>query len=73
MAKIACLDVRALAILRHRIPSLVVPLACVVDYYGIVFEVISPAALSLNSLVYGSDTEGALYKNDIFDAEKIAL
>lgn len=46
VAKLASLDVRALALLRFRIPKLVVPLACVVNYYGIVFEVQSPIALT---------------------------
>ena len=46
VAKLAPLDVRALALLRFRIPKLVVPLACVVNYYGIVFEVQSPIALT---------------------------
>ena len=38
-AKLASLDVRSLALLRHRVPNLVVPLACFVDYYGLTFEV----------------------------------
>ena len=37
--KIATLDVRTLAILRHRIPGLSIPLACIIDYYGLLFEV----------------------------------
>ncbi len=36
--KIAALDVRNLATLRNRIARLVVPLACIVDYYGLRFE-----------------------------------
>ena len=42
VGKLATLDVRALALLRFKIPNLVIPLACVVDYFGIVFEVQSP-------------------------------
>ncbi len=38
LGKIASLDVRNLAIMRNRLPRLVVPLACIVDYYGIKFE-----------------------------------
>ena len=64
VSKIAGLDVRALALLRHRFPKLIIPLACVVDYYGIAFEIQTPSPLTLNSLVYGSDTEGLLFKND---------
>jgi hypothetical protein len=46
VTKLASLDVRALSLLRFRIPKLVVPLACVVNYFGIVFEVQSPVALT---------------------------
>ena len=38
LGKIASLDVRNLAIMRNRLPRLVVPLACIVDYFGIKFE-----------------------------------
>ena len=72
VSKVAALDVRVLSLLRHRFPKLVIPLACVVDYYGIAFEVQTPSPLTLNSLVYGSDSEGLLYKNDDFEAEKLA-
>ena len=63
---------RALALLRHRIPRLIVPLACIVDYYGICFEVMSPSLLTLDTLAYGSDTDGLLFKNDDEDAEILA-
>lgn len=63
-AKIAALDVRNLALLRNRFPGLVVPLACVVDYFGVRFEAQSLAPLSVNSLAYGSDLEGLLFKDD---------
>ena len=46
VAKLASLDVRALSLLRFRIPDLLIQLACVVDYYGIVFEVHSPLPLT---------------------------
>ena len=36
--KLATLDVRNLSLLRNRIPNLIVPLACIVDYYGLKFE-----------------------------------
>ena len=61
-----------MAMLRHRIPRLVVPLACTVDYFGICFEVVSPSLLTLNTLVYGSDSDGLLFKNDDEDAEILA-
>jgi hypothetical protein len=39
VAKLATHNARALALLRFRIPNLLIPLSCVIDYYGIVFEV----------------------------------
>lgn len=36
--KVASLDVRNMAIMRNRLPRLVVPLAAIVDYYGLKFE-----------------------------------
>ena len=72
-SRLAALDVRALSLLRHKIPDLIIPLACVVDFYGLVFEVQSPAHLDLNSLVYGSDTDGLLYQDDDENGEKVAF
>ena len=37
-AKIAALDCKNLALLRARIPNLIVPLSCIIDYYGLRFE-----------------------------------
>jgi hypothetical protein len=70
--KIASLDVRNLALLRNRIQRLVVPLACLVDYYGLKFECQSLAPLSINSLVYGSDTNGLTFTNKDLHAEGMA-
>ena len=70
--KIATLDVRALSILRNRIPGLYIPLACIVDYYGTIFECQSPVSITQTSLAYGSDSEGILFKNDDLQAEQIA-
>lgn len=53
-------------------PNLIVPLACVVDYYGIRFETQSLCPISLNSLVYGSDTDGLLFENNDQNAELMA-
>lgn len=61
-----------MSMLRHRIPKLVIPLACIVDYYGFVFEVQTPAPLTLSTLAYGSDTEGLLLKDDDPTARSIA-
>jgi hypothetical protein len=70
--KIAALDVRNLATLRNRIARLVVPLACIVDYYGLRFECQSLAPLSINSLVYGSDNNGLTFTNKDEHAEIMA-
>ena len=53
-----------MSMLRHRITKLVVPLACIVDYYGFFFEVQTSAPLTLSTLAYGSETEGLLLKDD---------
>ena len=60
-SKLAALNVKSLQILRNKFENLVVPLACVVDYYGIRFEVQSFVSISSNSLVYGSDNEGLTF------------
>ena len=70
--KIASLEVRAFGILRNRIHKLVIPLACTIDYYGALYQIQSPCPLSLNSLAYGSDTNGVLYKDDNPGGERIA-
>ena len=70
--KVASLDVRNMAIMRNRLPRLVVPLATLVDYYGIKFECQSLAPLSINSLVYGSDTNGLTFTNRDAHGEAMA-
>lgn len=70
--KLATFDVRAMSLLRFRIPNLLIPLSCVIDYYGIFFEVQSPIPLTQTSLIYGSDTNGLLFKNDDPDGVKMA-
>jgi len=64
--------VRNLALLRCRVHNLVAPLACIVDYYGLRFEAMSLMPLSINSLVYGSDTDGLLFTDSDQEAERIA-
>jgi hypothetical protein len=73
VARMARYDVRALALLRFKIPKLVIPMACIIDYYGIVFEVQSPVPITQNSLVYGSDTDGLLFKNDDPEGVQMAM
>lgn len=71
-AKIAALDVRNAALMRNRIENLVVPLSCVVDYFGQRFHAQSLIPVSTNSLVYGSDTDGLVFKSDDKEAEQMA-
>lgn len=71
-AKLAALDVRNAALLRNKIENLVVPLSCVVDYFGSRFEAISLIPASINSLVYGSDTDGQVFINKDTEAEQMA-
>lgn len=71
-AKVASLDARNLALLRNRVARLVVPLASIVDYYGMRFECQSLAPLSINSLVYGSDVNGLTFTNKDEHAEMMA-
>jgi len=61
-----------MALLRNRIENLVVPLACVVDYYGLKFEIQSLTPISINSLAYGSDLDGLLITDEDPEAEKMA-
>lgn len=67
--KLAALDVRNASLLRNRIENLVVPLSCIVDYFGQRFEAISLIPASINSLVYGSDTDGQVFCNEDKEAE----
>ena len=39
VAKLAKMDVKTLAMLRNKIDGLIIPMCCIVDYFGIVFEV----------------------------------
>lgn len=73
VSKIATLEVRVMSILRHQIPKLIIPLACIVDYFGLVFQVQTPVPITQNSLVYGSDNEGLLFKNDDEEGVNMAL
>lgn len=71
--KIAGLDARNLSLVRNRIPDLVVPLSCTVDYFGLRFECLSIAPISLNTLVYGSDNEGLIFVNENENAHQMAV
>ena len=62
-----------LNLLRNRIKDLHVQFHCVVDYFGLSFEVSSPVPLTLSTLVYGSDCEGKLFVTEAeFVAKQIA-
>jgi hypothetical protein len=71
-SKLAALDVRNGSLLRNKIKNLVVPLSCCVDYFGLRFEALSLPPVSINSLAYGSDTNGLLVKTDDRQAEEMA-
>ena len=71
-AKLAALDVRNGSLLRNKVENLVVPLSCVVDYFGLRFEAISIIPASINSLAYGSDTDGLVFKDNDKAAEQMA-
>ena len=71
-AKLAALDVRNMSLLRNKFENLIVPLSCVVDYFGQRFEAISMVPTSINSLVYGSDTDGLIFKDDDPEAVQMA-
>jgi hypothetical protein len=71
--KVASLDARNLSLLRNQIENLVVPLSCIVDYFGVKFECFSIPPISLNSLVYGSDTEGLVFANQDEGAHQMAV
>jgi hypothetical protein len=51
-------ELYALALLRGKIPSLEIPLACIVDYYGVTYFCQALMPLTHGSLAYGSNTDG---------------
>ena len=71
-AKLAALDVRNASLLRNKFENLIVPLSCIVDYFGQRFEAISMVPASINSLVYGSDTDGLIFKDEDPEAVQMA-
>jgi len=68
----AALDVRNANLLRNKIPNLVVPLGCSVDYLGLRYECMSIIPATINSLVYGSDLNDLLFKTDDPHASQMA-
>lgn len=71
-AKIAGHNVKSLNFIRAKFNKLLVPLACVVDYFGIRYEVQSLCPISINSISYGSDNEGLTFTKNCPDAEILA-
>ena len=51
---------------------MIIPLWWIVDYQGESFEVQSISPISINTLVYGSDTHGLTYTNIDLNAEDVA-
>jgi len=62
-SKLAALNAKSLAFIRSKFENALVPLCCIVDYYGIWFEVHSFCPISINSLVFGSDNDGLTFTN----------
>lgn len=71
-AKLAALDVRNASLLRNKIENLIVPLSCIVDYFGQRYEAVSMVPASINSLVYGTDTDGLIFKDNDPEAQQMA-
>ena len=68
-------ELRTLNFLRGLIPSLEVPLACIVDYYGMMYLCQALMPIATGSLAYGSSTDGVfIFNHDeaTHFAEKIA-
>jgi len=70
--KMANHNIKAFSLLRHKFPKLLIPLWWIIEYRGEVFEVQSIAPISINTLVYGSDTHGINYTAIDLTAEEIA-
>ena len=60
------------SLLRNKVENIVVPLTCIVDYFGLRFEAMSIIPASINSLAYGSDTNGLIFKDSDKEAEQMA-
>jgi hypothetical protein len=70
--KMASHDIKAFSLLRHQFKNLIIPLCWLVDYRGEVFQVQNISPITINTLVYGSDTHGLNYEKKDFTAEEIA-
>lgn len=65
-------NLKAFSLLRHWFKELIIPLWWIVDYRGEAFEVQSISPISINSLVYGTDTHGLSYLIKDFNSEDLA-
>ena len=62
--KLAKQNVRNLKMVQNRIDGLIVPLSCVVDYFGLRYECFSIPPISQNSLALGSDNDSLTLNSD---------
>ena len=65
-------NLKAYSLLRHKFSRLLIPFCCIIDYRGEAFEVWSISPISINTIVYGSDTQGINYKSTDLEAEELA-
>jgi hypothetical protein len=61
--KRAAYGARNLAYMRHKLPTLMVPLCCIVDCNGERYECHSMPSVTINTLVYGTDTDSLVFKH----------
>lgn len=52
-----------MAFLRCKFEKALIPLCCIIDYFGIWFEVHSLSPITINSIVWGSDNDGLTFVN----------
>src|SRR5688500_4727719 len=56
--KVASHELNALDFVRGKLPELEVPLACIIDFFGVRYLAESLVPITPSSLVYGSNTDG---------------
>ena len=72
-SKLARMNIQNLSFLRNKFPGVLVPLGCMIDYFGIRYECQSLCPITLNSLIYGTDNEGITIENYDLEAENLAV
>eukprot|EP00744_Colponema_vietnamica_P001049 GILI01001788.1.p1 GENE.GILI01001788.1~~GILI01001788.1.p1 ORF type:complete len:1045 (+),score=336.05 GILI01001788.1:182-3316(+) len=67
--KVADHELTGLNLIRGKVDGVEVPIACIVDYFGIRFLSQSIVPISVKSIVYGSNTDGLVVYNNQAQAE----